>query len=125
MIFDDNQNPTILVTLTPRRIVGELCNCLLTVSKNGVVTESYEGMEPIKNLEALATWVDTLWNEVPDLVLESVPLCLAYGHREHIGEGFYGVNINEKPIAYVYEQINQSNTARAQMLRNELAELTQ
>ena len=124
MQFRDGNNHELVVTLTPLYLQSpQHCFCKLEVAVQGKITETYEGLEPIYNLENLATWVDEIWNEVPDISLTSIPLTLSYGHREHIGEVFYSVIVNGTKRIYVYEQTNSSNTARAQALRSEIAAL--
>ncbi len=74
-----------------------------------------------KDLQALATWLENFWNEVPPLQLAEGLIRFIYSHREHIGEGYYNIEFDGRPILQVYEQLGTSNTFRAGEIRSLLS----
>ena len=68
-------------------------------------------------LQALAKWLDDFWNECPPAKLGDGRLQFVYSHREHIGEGYYQLEMDGRHVITAYEQLGTSNTFRAEKVR--------
>lgn len=65
----------------------------------------------------LADWLDGFWNACPPAELAGGRLRFVYSHREHIGEGYYRIELGGRLVLTAYEQLGTSNTHRSQQLR--------
>lgn len=69
-------------------------------------------------LEALAKWLDDFWNEAPPAELAGGIVRFVYSHREHIGEGYFHIELKGRRVLTAYEQLGTSNTFRAERIRD-------
>lgn len=76
---------------------------------------------PTSQIEALASWIEGVWDDAPPLGLPALGLELRFSHREHVGEVYYDVHVDRAFVRSVYEQSGGSNVFRAARLREELA----
>ncbi len=76
-------------------------------------------------LQGLADWIEHVWSDdTPPYTFSTLPLRLEFSHREHIGEIYYSVYVNNTFVNLVYEQGGGSNVLRAQELRHEISTLS-
>jgi hypothetical protein len=68
-------------------------------------------------LNTLADWLDEFWNDTPPVKLANGLIQFVYSHREHIGEGYYGVEFDGVRLLLAYEQLGGSNRFRAAEVR--------
>lgn len=90
--------------------------CQMQITKDGQIAITRKANVPLEKLRNLAQWLDSLWNECPPALIEELGLKFEFSHREHIGEGFFYVLVDNVKYLLIYEQLGQSNVAHAKEL---------
>ena len=94
--------------------------CQIQITKDWQITITRRANVPLEKLRNLAQWLDSLWNECPPALIEELGFKLEFSHREHIGEGFFYVLVDNVKYLLIYEQLGQSNVAHAKELLESL-----
>lgn len=95
---------------------GNIIQLQTTLSRNDETVWSESFTAAKDELIRLAQWLENLWDECAPALLGGI-LTFRFSHREHIGEGYYHIVASGKNLLLVYEQLGQSNLARAAELR--------
>ena len=106
-------------------LFSELANssdlqCQMQITKDEKIAISRSAIVPVNKFKNLAQWLDSLWNECPPALIEELGLKFEFSHREHIGEGFFYVLVDNVKYLLIYEQLGQSNVAHAKELLESL-----
>ena len=95
--------------------------CSTLIFKGGNIVFNQKAIVPILKFQKLADWLDYLWDECDPFIIEELNLKFEFSHREHIGEGYYYILVDNIKYLYIYEQLGQSNTAHAKELRESIS----
>lgn len=90
--------------------------CQIQVFKKGNIVISRKGIILRSKILSLAKWLDSLWDECAPVLIEELGLRFEFSHREHIGEGFFYIIVDNIKYLLIYEQLGQSNVAHAKEL---------
>ena len=118
-IYDSNPESYIEFLFSKIENSNEI-ECNLLINKDGVNSIDRKAIVPSLKFQKLADWLDSLWDECDPFILEELNLKFEFSHREHIGEGYYYILVDNIKYLYIYEQLGQSNTAHAKELRESI-----
>lgn len=94
--------------------------CQIQITKDGKIAITRKANVPVTKIQNIARWLDSLWDECPPALIEELGLKFEFSHREHIGEGFFYVLVDNRKYLFIYEQLGQSNVAHAKELLESL-----
>ena len=118
-LFESNSESYIEFLFSKKENSYEI-ECNLLISKDGIEAMNRKAIVPILKFQKLADWLDSLWDECDPLIIEELNLKFEFSHREHIGEGYYYILVDNIKYLYIYEQLGQSSTAHAKELRESI-----
>ncbi len=95
--------------------------CQIQITKDGKNVITRKAKVPVIKFQNLAQWLDSLWNECQPALIEELGLKFEFSHREHIGEGFFYILVDNVKYLLIYEQLGQSNVAHAKELCDSLS----
>jgi hypothetical protein len=94
--------------------------CQMQITKDGKIAITRKAISPVTKFQNLAQWLDSLWDECQPALIEELGLKFEFSHREHIGEGYFYVLVDNRKYLLIYEHLGQSNVAHAKELRDSL-----
>lgn len=118
-LFDSDPNNNIEFLFSKVENSSEI-ECSIQINKGGIIAISRKAIVPISKFRKLADWLDSLWDECNPLILEELNLKFEFSHREHIGEGYFYIIVDNIKYLLIYEQLGQSNKAHAKELLDSL-----
>ncbi len=118
-LFDTNPENNIEF-LFSKLVNSSEVDCQIQITKDGKIAITRKANVPVTKFQNLVHWLDCLWDECPPVLIEELGLKFEFSHREHIGEGFFYVLVDNSKHLLIYEQLGQSNVAHAKYLLESL-----
>ena len=118
-LFDSNPENNIEFLFSKVESSSEI-ECSIQINKDGKIAINRKAIVPIYKFQRLANWLDSLWDECDPLIIEELNLKFEFSHREHIGEGYFYIIVDNIKYLLIYEQLGQSNKAHAEELLESL-----
>lgn len=118
-LFDSDPENNIEFLFSRTKNSSEV-DCQIQITKDGKIAITRKANVPVAKFQNLAHWLDSLWDECQPALIEELGVKFEFSHREHIGEGFFYVIVDNSKYLLIYEQLGQSNVAHSKELLESL-----